>query len=273
MDVDAGGDFVISDGWQLGRVYVFAADGRYLRTLGRRGQGPGEYSTPVSLAVNSRGEILICDYLRNQILVFGADHGYKRSIAVKPRIRYFIHLDNEDGIFLYSGVVGPRQSEVFDTVHRLDESGSDILSFAPVPREILDLDFSAIADGMAIGGDGHVYEMNPLYYQIRKYATDGKLVRSFTNPNVEKKLRKGGPEGILNGPFYLESGLIVVQRDRILDFFDTEGNLIVDNIPLAQKIIHARGKTLYLEEWTQSGPERAQLNPKIICLRLRGFPR
>lgn len=272
MDIDAGGDFIVSDGWQLGRVYLFAADGRYLRTLGRRGQGPGEYSTPVSVAVNSGGEILICDYLRNQIVIYGADYGYKRSITVKPRIQYFIHLDNKDGIFLYSGVVGPRQREVFDTIHRLDESGSWALSFAPITEDVLNTGFSAIADGMTIGEGNHIYEMNPLYYQIRKYTADGKLIRSFTNPNIEKKLRKSGPEGILNGPFYLEGGLIVVQRDGYLDIFDTEGNLIVDEITMAPKIIHARRNTLFLGEWTMAGPGGTQLNPEIICLRLRGFP-
>jgi hypothetical protein len=269
MVIDAKGNFVISDGWQLGRVYLFASDGLYIRTLGRRGQGPGEYSTPVSVAVNSRGEILICDYLRNQIIVYGADHGYRRSIAVKPRIQYFIHLDSRNEIFLYSGVVGPRQREVFDTIHRLDESGSEVLSFAPIPEDVLDLGFSAIADGMAIGEDDHIYEMNPLYYQIRKYAKDGKLIRSFTNPSMKKKLRKGGPEGILNGPFYLERGLIVVQRDGCLDIFDTDGHLVVDGIPLAPKIIHARRDALYLAEWTISEPGKDQLNPKIVCRRLR----
>lgn len=271
MAIDAKGNFVISDGWQLGRVYLFAPDGRFVRTLGRRGQGPGEYSTPVSVAVNSRGELLIYDYLRNQIIVYGADYCYKRSIAVKPRIQYFIHLDRNNEIFLYSGAVGPRQREVFDTVHRLDESGSEVLSFAPLPEDVLGLDFSAVADGMTISEDERIYEMNPLYYQIRKYTTDGKLVKSFGNPNIEKRLRKGGPDGILNGPFYLEKGLIIVHRDGWLDIFDTEGNLIVDKIPLAQKIINAKRNTLYLEEWTMSGPEGAQLNPKIICRQLRDF--
>jgi len=38
---------------------------------------------------------------------------------------------------------------------------------------------------------------------------------------------------------------------------------------LAPKILKARGNALYLEEWNMSGPERAQLNPKIICCQLR----
>jgi hypothetical protein len=271
MDIDAKGNFIISDGWQLGRVYLFTSEGRFVRTLGRHGQGPGEYSTPVSVATNSIGEILICDHLRNQIVVYNADYSYLGSITVKPRIQYFIHLDRRNEIFLYSGAGGPRQREVFDTIHRLDENGFEVLSFAPVPKDVLELDFSAIADGMAIGEDDHIYEMNPLYYQIRKYTTDGRLIRSFTNPNIKKRIRKGGPDGILNGPFYLEKGLVVVQLDGLLDVFDTEGDLIVDKIPLAPKIIKAKRNALYLEEWTMSGPERAQLNPKIICCQLRDF--
>ena len=272
MDIDTKGNFIVLDGWQLGRVYLFTSEGRFVRTLGGHGQGPGETSTPVSVAMNSMGEILICDYLRNQIVVYGADYSYLRSVTVKPRIQYFIHLDGRNEIFLYSGAAGPRQRAAFDTIHKLDESGFEILSFAPVPKDVLELGFSAIADGMAIDEDDHIYEMNPLYYQIRKYTTDGKLMRSFANLNIEKRIRKGGPEGILNGPFYLEKSLIVVQRDGLLDIFDIEGNLIVDKIPLAPKIIKTRRKALYLEEWTTSGPERAQMNPKIIRRQLRDFP-
>jgi hypothetical protein len=271
MDIDAKENFVIADGWQLGQVYLFARDGQFIKILGKRGQGPGEYSTPVSVGLNSRGEILISDYLRNQIIVYSPDYVYRESIPGKPRIYYFVHLNRKDEIYMYSGTVGPLHREAFDTIHKLNEKGIEILAFAPVPRNVLDMDFSVVYDGMAIDRDDFIYEMNPLYYQIRKYTADGKLIRSFSNPNSKNKMRKGGSAKILNGPYYLEKGLLIVQREDCLDIFDTEGNFIVGKIPLAQKIVNARRNALYLEEWEMPGPEKTQLNPKIICYELRNF--
>lgn len=273
MDIDTNGNFVIADGWRLRQVYVFSSDGRFIKILGRQGQGPGEYSTPVGVTVNSNGEILVTDYLRNQIIIYDKGHQYQRSFQGKPRVQYFIHVNAKDEIYTYSGTVGPGRHEVFNTVHKLDEKGNEVLSFAPVPQAVLDMNFSAVDDGLTIDKDNFIYEMNPLYYQVRKYTADGKLAGSFSNPHYGNETRKGESPTILNGPHYLEKGLLIVQRESLIDIFDTEGNFLVGEIPLSQKIIAARGNTLYCEEWDETTPQKTQANPKIICYELRRFTR
>jgi hypothetical protein len=272
MDLDARGNFILADGWRLRQVYIFSSDGRFIRILGRQGQGPGEYSTPVSLAVNSTGEILVSDYLRNQILVFDIDYQYLHSLTGKPRIHYFVHLNARNDIYTYSGTVGPGRREAFNTVYKLDKEGAKVLSFAPVPQTVLDMNFSAVDDGMTIDKEDFIYEMNPLYYQVRKYTADGKFVKSFSNPHYRDGQREGKMPAILNGPHYLEKGLLVVQREKVIDIFDTEGNFLAGEIPLPQKIVAARGNTLYCEEWEET-PQKVQANPKIICYDVRRFAR
>ena len=41
------------------RVDVFASDGRHLRSIGRQGQGPGEFQTPFFIALSPAGELLV----------------------------------------------------------------------------------------------------------------------------------------------------------------------------------------------------------------------
>lgn len=273
LELDANGNFIIADGWRLRQVFVFTPDGHFIKILGRVGQGPGEYSTPVSVAVNSGGEILVSDYLRNQIIVFDMDFLYQRSLPGKPRIQYFLHVSTKNEIYTYSGAVGPRRHEVFNAIHKLDKDGAEVLSFAPVPQAVLDLNFSAVDDGMTIDKDDFVYEMNPLNYQIRKYTAGGKLVGSFTNFHYRDKRKEGGSPTILNGPHYLEKGLLVVQRGDLIDIFDTSGNFLAGDIPFSQKIVAARGNTLYCVKWDETTGQKAQANPKIVCWELRRFTR
>ncbi|MGA2533525.1 MAG: 6-bladed beta-propeller [Candidatus Aminicenantales bacterium] len=273
LGLDANGNFIIADGWQLRQVFVFASDGRFVKILGRLGQGPGEYSTPVSVAVNSEGEILIADYQRNQIIVFDRDYQFQRSLPGKPRIQYFVHVNARDEIYTYSGTVSPRRHEVFNSVHKLDKDGAEVLSFAPVPQAALDMNFSAVNDGMTIDEDDFVYEMNPLHYQVRKFSAGGKLIGSFTNPHYHNERREGEPPTILNGPHYLERGLIVVQRGNVIDIFDTLGNFLTGDIPFSLKIITARRNTLYCVQWDETVPQKTQPNPKVICFELRSFAR
>jgi hypothetical protein len=273
LDLDANGNFIIADGWRLHQVFVFSSEGRFIKILGRIGQGPGEYSTPVSVAVNSGGEILISDYLRNQIIVFDSDFQYQRSLPGKPRIQYFVHVNTKDETYTYSGAVGPGRHEVFNTVHKLDKEGAEVLSFAPVPQAALDMNFSAVDDGMTIGEDDFVYEMNPLYYQVRKFSAEGKLIGSFTNPHYRDARREGEPPTILSGPYYLERGAIVVQRGNLIDIFDTSGNFLAGDIPFSLKIIAARRNMLYCVQWDETTEQKTQANPKIVCYELRFFSR
>jgi len=273
LDVDAKGNFIIADGWRLHQVFTFSSDGRFIKILGRIGQGPGEYSTPVGVAVNSEGAILVSDYLRNQIIIFDRDYQYQRSLPGKPRIQYFVHVNTKGEIYTYSGTVGPGRREVFNTVHKLDRDGAEVLSFAPVPQAVLDMNFSAVDDGMTIDKDDFVYEMNPVHYQVRKYTVDGKLVGFFTNPHYRDERRDGESPAILNGPHYLEKGLIVVQRGNVIDIFDTLGNFLAGDIPFSLKIVAARGNTLYCVQWDETAAQKTQANPKIICYELRLFTR
>jgi len=273
LDLDANGNFIIADGWRLRQVFVFASNGSFIKILGRVGQGPGEYSTPVSVAVNSAGETLVADYLRNQIIVFDRDSLYQRSLPGKPRIQYFVHVNTRDEIYTYSGTIGPGRHAVFNAVHKLDKNGAEVLSFASVPEAVLDMNFSAVDDGMTIDKDDFVYEMNPLYYQVRKYSADGKLVGSFTNPHYRDERKEGEPPTILNGPHYLEKGLLVVQRGDLIDIFDSSGNFLAGDIPFSLKIVAGRRNTLYCVQWDESTAQKMQSNPKVVCYELRRFTR
>ena len=45
VQVGAGGEIFVLDG-KIGQVKVYGPDGRHLRTIGKKGQGPGELQSP-----------------------------------------------------------------------------------------------------------------------------------------------------------------------------------------------------------------------------------
>lgn len=61
VDVDAEGNIYVLDQRET-QVKVFDATGLYLRTIGRKGQGPGEIQMPVLVQVTKQGELLVYDY-------------------------------------------------------------------------------------------------------------------------------------------------------------------------------------------------------------------
>jgi hypothetical protein len=77
---DAGRVYVLDNGNQ--RIQVFGPDGRYIRTIGRKGQGPGEFSDPNSIVIDREGHLYVLDDRQKRIQVFLTDGEMLKSIRV-----------------------------------------------------------------------------------------------------------------------------------------------------------------------------------------------
>ena len=271
MKVDAKGNYIVADGWQRKAVFIFGPDGKFLKELGKQGQGPGEYSTPVSVDINSKQEILVADYLANRILVYDDNFNFMRSIICRRKTYHFIHLNSRDEIFIYSGSVNPFRRESYNTIRKYDDQGKEIRSFAPLPEEVLDVKFSATQDGMTIDKNDFIYEMNPLLYCIRKFTPEGNLVKSFTRKTPLFKIitEEGQTPIVVSGPYYLHKGLIMAQVSKHLEIYDTEGNFLAGELPFSSEIIGTHGDCLLIKNWEKSKKPEDQPNPKIIWLKLK----
>ena len=272
--IDSMGNFIVTDGWKINNVWIFSPDGHFLKILGRQGQGPGEYNTPEKLAINLKGEILVSDYLKRRIICYNRDYQFEREILVDSRMYRAVHVNSKNEIYMYEGMVGPRTYNVFDTIKKLNDEGEVIITFASIPKEVLKMRYSTAKDGMTIDKNDFIFEMNPLYYKLRKYTSNGELIKYFTNPNFSnawRKRKKGEKPLILNGPYYLEKELLIVQREDRIDIFDTNGNFLVGEIPFSQKIIYTQSNSIYIEKWEDLGTHKQHLNPKIMCYDLKGL--
>jgi hypothetical protein len=110
--------------------------------------------------------------------------------------------------------------------------------------------------------------MNPLFYRIRKFAPDGNLMASFTRKTKLFRIvtKEGETPFIVNGPFCLENGFIVVQVNNHLEIYDTNGHFIVGEIPFSQRIIESNGNCFYAESSAEdANPED---NPRILTYKL-----
>ena len=272
---DSKGNFIVADGLRMNNVWIFSSDGHFIQNLGRQGQGPGEYSTPVSLEVSPEGDILVDDYLGSRLIFYDHNYQYKKQIISKGKWYHFVHVNHKNEIFMYEGMVpasvvmGLQKPWIFDTIKKLNNNGETILSFAPIPEEVFKFFFSCGTDGIAIDKDDFIYEMNPLFYRIRKYTSGGQLVKSFVNPHFQQLEPREGRQGVLNGPYYLEKSLLLVQLQNHLDIFDTEGNFLAGGIPLSLNIIYSDGNSFYVEKWEEPQSGEQFPNPAIISYKLK----
>ena len=72
--------------WVQNKVFQFSEKGSFIRVVGNRGNGPGEYQTPVSIERVYDGNFAIADAAGNSILVFNTNGEHLRTISYKQGV-------------------------------------------------------------------------------------------------------------------------------------------------------------------------------------------
>ncbi|MCW5734933.1 MAG: peptidase [Enhydrobacter sp.] len=70
------GEIYVADGYGNSSVHRFAADGSLIRTWGGQGTGPGAFTTPHAIALDSRGRVLVADRENNRVQVFDREGNF-----------------------------------------------------------------------------------------------------------------------------------------------------------------------------------------------------
>lgn len=78
---DSRGNLYVLDA-SASHVVVFDAKGKFVRMIGRQGDGPGEFGFPTALAVLPSGELVVNDAAKANLQVFSPDGEYRRSATL-----------------------------------------------------------------------------------------------------------------------------------------------------------------------------------------------
>lgn len=127
IQVDAEGNIYVYDIREC-KIRKISPEGKYIKDIGRRGQGPGEFQSPRKIWVDERtGNIYAVDYLK--IIIFDKEGTYRNSIHLQG-LSFEIYVD-ADGNLWSKGykITDSGPFFTFDKISTQGEILKEIVSF------------------------------------------------------------------------------------------------------------------------------------------------
>jgi DNA-binding beta-propeller fold protein YncE len=172
------------------RVLVFDFQGKFLKAIGRKGQGPGEFARPTGICLIKDGGIAVADFGSNRIQSFDAAGQFIRSITVtEARVADLLFADGKFYTVPSFGASGHSldmgsQDKSQPLVNVLDEQGKKSLeiSVADFPETQPFIRALKHRVSLALSPEGKLYLPFFAMNLVHVFETTGKKKGGFSRP-------------------------------------------------------------------------------------------
>jgi sugar lactone lactonase YvrE len=158
---NANGDIFITEGHSGGgggkvnRVSRFSRDGKFIKSWGTTGKGPGEFNAPHTIAIDSRGRLFVGDRSNNRIQLFDQE-GKFIAIWTQFARPSGIYITADDTMYVAdSESFGPDQPGWKKGI-RIGSAKDGSVKYFIEDIESTTIDHSG-AEGVGVDADGNVY--------------------------------------------------------------------------------------------------------------------
>jgi len=272
---DAGAVYVLD--YRASNIKAYDATGKYVRTIGRNGQGPGELESPTTLSLNRPRAELAVHVPPRGIVFFNTDGTFLRQLSFKGLIANRGLVDSRGQIYVVETIMDEKEPRY--ATRKLGPDASAVATISETPAQVKGGNkvrafpptgyFMIDRDDRLIYGYPETYEIQ--FYDPAETKVHKKILRDYDPPAVTAKektdLEMTVPPGMkveIEFPedhpaysrfFASDLGHLFVQTSEradggklIHDIFDAEGRFIgrVALKPFGLEIL--KGKYYALEE-------------------------
>ena len=160
----------------LTSIAVYDSTGRFLRTIGRNGSGPGEYGYLINAEIIAGDSILALDAGNRRLTVLSPSYTVVRSLTLRGTFTRAFPLPA--GQLLVNGNVNTQQAAGYP-VHVLGPDGAVLRSFGDAnPRVYRERDQFNIR-WVERSNEGDLWLAHVDRYEIERWSIDGRLLRTY----------------------------------------------------------------------------------------------
>ena len=160
----------VTDPNLIGRISVFDKTGKFLRTIGKTGTGPGEFRTPHALEFDSQGRLIVADRHNHRIQILTKDGKYIGEYKQFSRVSG-LAIDKNDTIYTADSESDARRHPDWLKGIRIGslKDGKVTIFIPPHPTNAPE---GAMGEGIAIDPAGNLYTAEANLRGVTKYVKE-----------------------------------------------------------------------------------------------------
>jgi sugar lactone lactonase YvrE len=166
------GDIFVADGHDSGsnmRIVKFSKDGKFIKTWGKPGSGPGEFNAPHSLTFDSRGRLFVADRANNRIQIFDQDGTLLDEWKQFSRISG-IFIDRNDVLYAADSESNTKRNPGWKRGIRVGSArDGSVTAFIPDPEPNPDGSATSGAEGVTADAQGNIFGAEVGPRMVKKY--------------------------------------------------------------------------------------------------------
>ena len=170
----ADGSFLVADRYDQDRIKHYGADGVFLKDIGRRGKGPGEYEIVQFVSLMPGDSIEVYDLKQNRVTILSDQYKVAR-VQAQPSPAWEMVRFDDGGRIVVAGLYQPERVGL--PLHFIDRTGEIKKSFGANPPladlRNIDLNYRQLARA----SDSSVWSANVTDYRIEEWTKQGARLR------------------------------------------------------------------------------------------------
>jgi len=158
--VAANGDIFVADGHggnSNARIVKLTREGKFIKAWGNKGAAPGEFDTPHTIALDSKGRLFVGDRNNNRIQIFDQEGKFLAEWKQFGRPSG-IYIDRNDVLYVSDSESNTKRNPGWKRGIRIGSArDGSLTAFIPDPEPNPDASATSGAEGVAADAEGNVY--------------------------------------------------------------------------------------------------------------------
>ncbi len=169
-------------------IYKFDAKGDFLFSFGRKGQGPGELESPRYLRVNELDQIVVSDFGRKRLFLFGKNGDFIKDISLASNHRIATFLGNGK-ILVMKGSFNQEEGRADFPVILCNEDLEETKMLHP-GRYMQNFSLAKKVNCLRLYLDYNVWKISRESIYVANYGQGYEFLIYDTEGNLSRKIRK-----------------------------------------------------------------------------------